>query len=117
MLARVAIPAGRRTVRIVVPKDAIVSRGAARVVFVVRRTESGDVATPTPVSVVAELLDYVAVEGSGIAPGDRVVVRGNENMFAPGPVIATPRPKAATTQPVVGPGQPESPAERTADAG
>jgi len=117
MLARVAIPAGRRTVRIVVPKDAIVPRGPARVVFVVRRTESGDVATPTPVSVVAELLDYVAIEGSGIAPGDRVVVRGNENMFAAGPVIATPRRKAATTQPVAGPGQPESPAERTADAG
>lgn len=117
MLARVAIPAGRRTVRIVVPKDAIVSRGAARVVFVVRRTESGDVATPTPVIVVAELLDYVAVEAGGIAPGDRVIVRGNENMFTAGPVIATPRRKAATTQPVAGPGPPESTAERSADAG
>ncbi len=74
-------------------------------------------ATPTPVTVVAELLDYVAVEAGGIAPGDRVIVRGNENMFAPGPVIATPRRKAATTQPGVGPGQPESPAGRTADAG
>lgn len=117
MLARVAVPAGRGAVRPVVPKDAVVRRGPGQIVFVVRKTDDGDMAVPLPIVIVSELRDYVAVEAAGLEAGDRVIVRGNEMMFAPGPVIAVPRQEPTTSQPVE-PAEGQGPSQqRTATTG
>jgi len=90
MFVRAALPSGPKGTRLVIPKNAVVVRGPDRLVYAVHTSDSGAMATPVPVRVIAELAgrlsDHVAVEAPGIAPGDDVVVRGNEYMFGPGPV-------------------------------
>ncbi len=99
MFARGAMPSGPRAERLIVPKDAVVIRGSTSMVFVIRDAESGQMAMPLPVEIVSELLDKVAVRAEGLAAGDQVVVRGNESMFGPRPVMAMPWAGAPTTQP------------------
>jgi len=100
MFVRVAVPSGPSRRAAVVPKDAVVLRGPTRMVFVVRTTKAGSVAAPVPVKIVAELLDEVAVAAKGLRSGDRVVVRGNEYMFGPGPVIVSRTLGGAASRPV-----------------
>jgi RND family efflux transporter MFP subunit len=99
MFARGAMPSGPRAERLIVPKDAVVIRGSTSMVFVIRKAESGQMAIPVPVEIISELLDMVAVRAEGLVAGDQVVVRGNESMFGPRPVIAMPQAGAPTTQP------------------
>lgn len=87
MFVSVAMPSGPSGKQLVVPKDAVVVRGAGRTLFVVREGEKGATAMPVSVSIISEVRDRLAVEASGLSAGDRVVVRGNEYMFAPGPVV------------------------------
>jgi len=95
MFVSVAMPSGPSGKRLVVPKDAVVVRGAGRILFVVREGEKGATAMPVPVSIISEVRDLVAVEASGLSAGDRVVIRGNEYMFAPGPVVVVSDTAAA----------------------
>ncbi len=87
MFARGSVPSGPADQHIVVPKNAIVTRGPFSYLFVVRMNAEGNQAEMIKVRIVSELLDSVAVDTEGLAPGDSVVVRGNEGMFGPGPVI------------------------------
>lgn len=87
MFVSVAMPSGPSGKQLVVPKDAVVVRGAGRILFVVREGEKGATAMPVSVSIISEVRDRLAVEASGLSAGDRVVIRGNEYMFAPGPVV------------------------------
>lgn len=76
MLARVRLPIGRAEPKVLVPKDAIVSQGRRRFVFVIgadERVEAVDVVTGTGQGV------WIAVEGE-IAAGARVVTQGNERL-------------------------------------
>jgi RND family efflux transporter MFP subunit len=99
MFARVVVPSGPEATQLVVPKDAVVSLGPMSVIYVVRATEAGQVAMPLPVMIVAEVLDQVAVAAQGLAPGDSVVVRGNENMMGqPTPVLAPPPAQEGSPQ-------------------
>lgn len=91
MFVRAAVPAGATAERRIVPKDAVVSRGPSQIVFVVRTGKKPHMAMPVPVKIVSELRDKLAVESPSLQAGDQVVVRGNEFMFGPSPVIATPR--------------------------
>ncbi len=77
MLARLALAAGGERPATFVPKDAVVSRGPASMVFVI-----GDDETVQSVTVTTGAADgdWIAVEGA-IRPGTRVVVRGNERLF------------------------------------
>lgn len=75
MEARVAFNLGTKTNALLVPKDAIVTAGANRVVFLVMST----VVQPVPVKVTGYYDGNVAVEGA-INPGDQVVIRGNERL-------------------------------------
>lgn len=75
MEARVAFNIGTKTNALLVPKDAIVTSGANRLVFVV----ASDVVQPAPVKVTGYYDGNVAVEGP-INPGDQVVIRGNERL-------------------------------------
>lgn len=95
MFARARMPAGPREERLVVPKDAIVRGPQGMAIWVVRSAETGDTAAPSPVQLGEEWLDFVAVSASGLAAGDRVIVRGNEGLHGPGPVIAVPWKPAA----------------------
>lgn len=87
MFVSVAMPSGPSGKQLVVPKDAVVVRGAGRTLFVVREGEKGATAMPVSVSIISEVRDRLAVEAAGLSAGDRVVIRGNEYMFAPGPVV------------------------------
>ncbi len=100
MFVRASVPAGPRQDRLVVPKDAVVVLGPASIVYVVRPGESGSMAMPLPVEIVSEIVDRVAVASAGLAPGDQVVIRGNENMLGrPTPVIVSAPPGERKSQP------------------
>ncbi|MCA9711148.1 MAG: efflux RND transporter periplasmic adaptor subunit, partial [Myxococcales bacterium] len=68
---------------VVVPRDALV-HGAVGVRVV--RVQDGT-ATPVPVTVVATADADALVQGEGLAPGDAVVVRGNERLRPGQPVV------------------------------
>jgi RND family efflux transporter MFP subunit len=81
MEVRAAFDLGTKKNALLVPKDAIVTAGANRVVFLVMST----VVQPVPVTVTGYYDGNVAVEGA-INPGDRVVIRGNERLRPGQPV-------------------------------
>lgn len=92
MSASVAFPSGAATEVVVVPKDAIVSEGAERLVYVVAPGPPGEdgstklVAQRTPVVLGASIGDWV--EARGLEAGTEVVTRGNERL-APGAELIT----------------------------
>jgi len=82
MLAQVRIPVGGMQKATMVPKDAIVSRGDQKTVWIV----SGDNAV-RPVQVETGLAqgEWIEVRGE-LKAGDRIVTRGNERLF-PGQTV------------------------------
>lgn len=76
MLARVAFPVGRPQPATIVPKDALVGRRGEEAVFVIG---DDDTVQRVPVTTGAASGVWVAVE-SGVEPGQKVVVRGNERL-------------------------------------
>lgn len=98
MFVRAAVPTGPKAEHLIVPKDAIVPRGPVSMIFVVREGREGPMAMPMPVSLIAEVEDRAAVSAPMLQDGDQVVVRGNEYMFAPGPVIVVPGSTAAPAE-------------------
>ncbi len=90
MFLRAAVPSGLRSRHLLAPKDAVISRGLIQAVFVVRGSQPPQQAELLPLRVEFEALDYVAVQAAGLTPGDLLIVRGNERMMGPGPVIARP---------------------------
>lgn len=89
MFVRAEVPAGPRGLRMVVPKDAVILRGETKWTFVVRDAAPIARAEPLEVETISELADELAVKSAKLSPGDQVIVRGNENMSGPGPVIVT----------------------------
>jgi RND family efflux transporter MFP subunit len=86
MLARVELPVGVPSQAVLVPKDAVVSQGRDRILYVI----NGDgTISPVPVATGAALGAWVAVAGA-IEAGQRVVTRGNERMQPGQKVSATP---------------------------
>lgn len=104
MFVRAHVPSGPAAKRLLVPKDAVLMRGPMSIVYVVRSAESGQTAEVLPVKIVAEVMDHVAVEARGLSAGDLVIVRGNEYLRGPGPVIAVPPRRDAEKMPPVAPG-------------
>lgn len=93
MFVRAQVPAGPKTSHLLVPKDSVLRRGPTSIVYVARRNaEKGDTADVAPVTVVAEVMQYLAVESPVLREGDQVVVRGNEGMRGPGPIIVMSGP-------------------------
>jgi RND family efflux transporter MFP subunit len=87
MLAQVTFTAGELYGATLVPKDAVISRGAEKFVF--RVQGQGSTVEQIPVQVGQGVRDWIEVQG-GIRPGDRVVIRGNERLFPGQPVQAQP---------------------------
>lgn len=98
------IPAGPSGVRLVVDKDALVTRGGVQQVFVVRPGDNGaTMAFPTPVTTGREWESSVEIRGEGLKAGDLVVIRGNERLYGPSPVLprgglASPPPSDAAAE-------------------
>jgi len=86
MLARVSFPAGETHKATVVPKDAIVSRGAARFLFKVNGSGTVD---EVPVETGAGAGAWVEVRGN-VRSGDKVITRGNERIQPGQSVQAAP---------------------------
>lgn len=93
------VPAGPRGKRLMVHKDAIVSHGPAKQIFVIRPGQ-GDakMAIPMRVTTGLELAGEIEIQASGIQPGDLVVARANERLFGPTPVIPMPMHAPPATQ-------------------
>lgn len=85
--ATLFVPAGPTRTVVTAPKDALVHSGTGWIVFVV---EDGTV-HPRPIAIGGPAQDRVEVR-SGLAPGDMVVIRGNERL-RPGQAVA---PRQAT---------------------
>jgi RND family efflux transporter MFP subunit len=82
------LPLGVARAHLLVPSDAVLRRPAGTSVFVVATREGKAVAEARPVKVLFELPHALAVEGE-LAPGDRLVVEGNERLRPGQPVIPT----------------------------
>ena len=74
MLAEVDLPVGEPVRSTVVPKDAVVTEGRDRAVFVL---DGDSVVRRVPVETGTGVDQWIAVEGD-VAPGERVITRGNE---------------------------------------
>jgi RND family efflux transporter MFP subunit len=96
MSGRIEVPSALPHRGVVVPKDAIIVRGGQSFVFVVASGAEGDVAELRTVRVGSAAGGDFAIE-SGVAPGDRVVVRGNERIQPGQPVKVLPGSPSSTT--------------------
>jgi len=86
MLARVALPAGDSYRATVVPKDAVVSQGSTKIVYLI----NGDnTVVPVEVQTGAGVGSWVAIEGE-VRTGQKVVTRGNERLQPGQPVSGEP---------------------------
>lgn len=92
MFARVTFPIGKGRRALVVPKDALVSRGPVELLFVVSDGKVNQVAVKRGHST----RGWVAVEGP-VEEGQLVVVRGNERLRDGMPVTILPPEKAGAT--------------------
>ncbi len=86
MLAQVVLPAGEPYRATIVPKDAVIIRGAERRVY---RLNGDDTVEPVTVDTGAGVGSWVEIR-SGIAPGMRVVTRGNERLRPGQSVLSEP---------------------------
>lgn len=77
MLAQVELPVGSASEVLIVPKDAVLRRGGARAV--VYRIAGGGTVEEVEVQPGIAGGAWIAVQGE-LAPGDRVVTRGNERL-------------------------------------
>jgi multidrug efflux pump subunit AcrA (membrane-fusion protein) len=102
------VPAGEAGARLMATKDAVVGRGLAKQVFVIRPgPDGGSMALPTPVTTGIEQGGEVEIVAEGLRAGDLLVTRGNERLYGPTAVQllpatgAAPEP-AAASQPAPG---------------
>jgi RND family efflux transporter MFP subunit len=86
MLAQVSLSAGDSYRATVVPKDAVVTEGQEKVVYLL---DTGDKVSRVPVQTGEGLGVWVVVEGP-VKAGQKVVTRGNERL-APGQPVAAER--------------------------
>ena len=97
MFVHAALPSGPQQSHLIVPKDAVVLNGAAKTIWIARPNDAGHVAAPLPVELIAEAQDSYAVSAQGLNAGDLVIVRGNESLRGPGPVIVRRQPETVAT--------------------
>lgn len=82
MLARVHLPVGQPQEAVIVPKDAVVTKGQEASVY---RLKDDDTVEKVGVQVGSSAGVWVAID-SEVKPGDRVITRGNERIF-PGQAV------------------------------
>ena len=87
MFTRVTLVSGPKAPAVVVPRDAVVQRDGTDYVTLVVRGAQGPTGVPTPVTLGAEDEDYVAITSGNVPLDADVVVRGNEGIIFPMPII------------------------------
>lgn len=86
MLAQISLPEGDPYRAVVVPKDAVVTRGPQKMVYLVN---GNNTITEVPVQVGSGVGAWVEVQG-GVQAGQKVVTRGNERLMNGQPVQGQP---------------------------
>lgn len=110
--ARVTVPAGRSAPAVTVPKDAIVERdGTTYVGVMMPGSDGGEAAMLQPVTVGADVGDWVAINSDNVRSGTRVVTRGTERIL-PFPTTVVVVDSAGTPVPAD-----HAPGGQKADAG
>jgi len=85
------VPTGRPDQYLTVPRNAILRNQVGPYVFQAQTTGEGPaVAQPVQIDILFEVGDRVAVPAGQLAPGDLVVVEGNERLFPRMPISFTP---------------------------
>ncbi len=87
MFVHAALPSGPREEHLVVPKDAVVLSPTGKTIWIARPGDNGHTGAPAPVEIIAEAQDAYAIQSHAVAVGDLIIVRGNESLRGPGPVI------------------------------
>jgi len=87
MFVHAALPSGPRAQYLVVPKDAVMLGPTGKTIWIARPGDGGHMAAPTPIEIIAEADDRYAIQSRAVSIGDLVIVRGNESLRGPGPVI------------------------------
>lgn len=86
MFARAIVPAGPTRQEVVVPKDAIVERDNVNYIAKLMPGRDGKPsAVLVPVTLGVDVGASIAITSRNVAPGDKIVIRGNENL-APFPM-------------------------------
>ena len=86
MLAQISLPEGDPYRAVVVPKDAVVTRGPQKLVYLVN---GNNTIAEVPVQVGSGVGGWVEVQG-GVQAGQKVVTRGNERLMNGQPVQGQP---------------------------
>ncbi len=82
MLAKVYLPVGDPVEAVIVPKDAVVTKGRESSVY---RIKVDNTVEKIPVEIGSSLGVWVAVKGA-VSAGDKLITRGNERVF-PGQLV------------------------------
>ncbi len=85
MFVRARVPSGPAAPRLMAPLDAIIPQGLSKQLYVIR----GEMAMPVAVETGLQSDGYVEISANGVRAGDWVVVRANERLRGPSPVIPT----------------------------
>ncbi|MCH7602557.1 MAG: efflux RND transporter periplasmic adaptor subunit [Planctomycetes bacterium] len=93
-------PTGATGEHLTIAKDALMKNPTGYHVYVVRKGRDGGlVALPATVFITFDIGQRLAVTSRQLAPGDRIVVEGNERLFPTAPVsIATSTPQKVTSR-------------------
>lgn len=105
MFARATVPSGPSASVVAVPKDAVVERdGGTYVAMLIRQHKGGMSGILAPVTVGADVGDWIVVTSGNVRPGTQVITRGTERILPfPTPVevvdelgtpVATPNGEA-----------------------
>lgn len=86
MLVTTTVPVGDERTLTLVPKDAILSQGSGRIVYVIN---DENMAQSVPVETGEGYGAWIAV--TGVEPGTKVITRGNERIFPGQPVNGEPQ--------------------------
>ena len=108
MFARATVPAGPAEMAVVVPKDAVVEKeGVSYLALVMPGQQGGMTAMLAPVTVGADVGDWIAITSGNVQSGTQVVTRGNEHLFPfPTPVVLVDKTGTPVTAPTAGAGAP-----------
>jgi len=87
MFTRVTLVSGPKAPAVVVPRDAVVQRNGTDYVILVIRGAQGPTGVPTTVTLGAEDEDFVAITSGNVPFDAEVVVRGNEGIIFPMPIL------------------------------
>jgi len=93
MFTRARVPAGPMAESVIVPRDAILQRGATHYVVTVGPAPppaTGTQAMPVPVQLGTDVGAWVAISSPVVQPGVPVAVKGHDRIYGPQPVEAQP---------------------------